>query len=340
MFSTALITVAAIQGVRAWGDLGHETVAYIAQHYVKDSTASWAQGILDDTSDSYLANVATWADHYRSTHEGKFSEPFHFIDAEDSPPSSCSVDYNRDCSSNGCSVSAIANYTQRVQSSDLSATEVNYALRFLVHFLGDITQPLHDEALERGGNEIDVTFDGKDTNLHAIWDTNMPEELLGGYGLTVASQWSTNLTSEIDCGAYESQKASWLKGLDITDPKSSAMIWASDANTYVCSVVMPNGQSSVEDQELYPDYYDSAIGTVELQIAKGGYRLAAWLDAISDASGSSSSSAGASSGKVAVKVENQQHVDLSGRSLLPASRPLSPAKLRREALGWGCGHRH
>lgn len=43
------------------------------------------------------------------------------------------------------------------------------ALEFLVHFIGDITQPLHDENLEVGGNDIDVTFDGEDTDLHGIW---------------------------------------------------------------------------------------------------------------------------------------------------------------------------
>lgn len=78
-------------------------------------------------------------------------------------PNSCSVDYDRDCGKSGCSVSAIANYTTRVQSTSLSDTEVNYALRFLVHFIGDITQPLHDEAYEVGGNDVDVTFNGTDT---------------------------------------------------------------------------------------------------------------------------------------------------------------------------------
>ena len=50
-----------------------------------------------------------------------------------------------------------------MQSSSLSDQEVNYALRFLVHFIGDITQPLHDEAYEVGGNDVDVTFDSTDT---------------------------------------------------------------------------------------------------------------------------------------------------------------------------------
>lgn len=169
MKSTAVLALTYASGALAWGTLGHQTVAYIASNFVQSSTKQWAQAILGDTSADYLANVATWADSYRYTAAGKYSAPYHFIDAEDNPPKSCSVDYNRDCGAAGCSVSAIANYTQRVQSSSLSATQVNYALRFLVHFLGDITQPLHDEAVEVGGNDVDVTYAGNDNNLHHIW---------------------------------------------------------------------------------------------------------------------------------------------------------------------------
>lgn len=329
MFTLLFVTLTAIQGANAWGDLGHETIAYIAQHYVKSHTKSWAQNILDDTSSSYLANVATWADSYRYTSEGEFSQPFHYIDAEDNPPTTCNVDYDRDCGSEGCSVSAIANYTQRVQEPDsLSAEQVNYALRFLVHFVGDITQPLHDEAYEVGGNDVDVTFDGESTNLHHIWDTNMPEELRGGYALSDAQDWANNLTSAIDNGTYASQKSSWISGLDISNAKGTAMSWAQDANKYVCSVVMPDGAKSLESGDLYPTYYNGAIGTVELQIAKAGYRLAAWLDAIA--------------AKQAVSkrwAPKPVAVDLSGRDLLPQEKQMkSVARLRRETVGWGCKH--
>lgn len=53
--------------VTAWGAMGHETIAYVAQNFVTDDTATYFQGILGDTSDSYLASVAAWADSYRYT---------------------------------------------------------------------------------------------------------------------------------------------------------------------------------------------------------------------------------------------------------------------------------
>jgi hypothetical protein len=55
----------------------------------------------------------------------------------------------------------------------LASQERNHALRFIVHFLGDIHQPLHNEATAVGGNQINVTFDGKATNLHAAWSVTL-----------------------------------------------------------------------------------------------------------------------------------------------------------------------
>lgn len=54
------------------------------------------KGVLGDSSSSYLANIASWADQYRETTAGKWSALLHFIDTEDNPPSSCNVDYDRD----------------------------------------------------------------------------------------------------------------------------------------------------------------------------------------------------------------------------------------------------
>ena len=335
MYSLALVGLVAARGAHAWGNLGHETIAYIAQAFVASETESWAQSILDDTSDSYLANVATWADTYRYTDEGAFSEPFHFIDANDDPPSSCSVDYDRDCGSSGCSVSAITNYTQRVQESSLSSTEINYALRFIVHFVGDITQPLHDEAYEYGANDVDVTFNGESTNLHHTWDTNMIDQLLhlSTETLSDAQSWASTLVTRIKSGLYEDQAAGWVAGLDINDPQTTAMTWATDANKYVCTAVMPNGASVLENEDdLYPTYYNSAIGTVEMQVAKGGYRLAKWLDAIASAQGASKRSPNAVKGV-------KRTVDLTGQDLLP-KREMTAAQRARAARGWGCKHKH
>jgi hypothetical protein len=346
----------------AWGNLGHQTIAYLASNLISPSTTTWAQSILNDTSPSYLASISTWADSYRRTAEGAFSAPFHYIDALDNPPESCDVDYERDCSEVGCVVSAIANYTRRVQAADvLPAKEVNYALRWIVHFLGDITQPLHNENVEIGGNGINVTFAGRKTNLHAAWDTAIPEELRGGYTLADSEAWAANLTAELSKGGqFEKAKKSWIRGLDVNDPKNTALGWARDANSYVCSAVIPNGVDGVEGDELYPDYYDQTVDVVELQIAKGGYRLAKWLDAIAEKAQKKQGGpkgAGPKGPKAGPKgpkengpkpkgpgPKREVSWDLSGRDLLPVGSGeglLTPAQRRRAAVydgGCGCSH--
>lgn len=106
----------------AWGAYGHETVAYVASNFVSATTATYFQSLLGDTSANYLASVASFADSYRYTSAGKFSEPFHFVDARDSPPSSCSVDYSRDCGADGCIISALQNYVGSYSTCPGSAT--------------------------------------------------------------------------------------------------------------------------------------------------------------------------------------------------------------------------
>jgi hypothetical protein len=99
-----------VPSATAWGTLGHETVAALAETFVRPDTKFFFQSLLNDTEVGYLARVATWADTYRYTSAGRFTKPFHFIDAKDNPPQECGVKFDRDCSDEGCIVRAIANY--------------------------------------------------------------------------------------------------------------------------------------------------------------------------------------------------------------------------------------
>ncbi|MCJ1445228.1 MAG: hypothetical protein MMC23_005733 [Stictis urceolatum] len=274
-----------LPSVHAWGALGHDTVGYIATNFVSASTKKYCQDLLGDTSTDYLASVATWADSYRYTDAGEFSAPYHYIDANDHPPSTCGVDYDRDCGDGGCVVRAINNYTSIVQDEDKASALRVQALKFIVHFLGDIHQPLHDEALEVGGNDIDVTFAGDKTwNLHSVWDSAMLGKLAGTANLTNAKKLATTLTTEIKTGSYASLTKGWLADMDLDDPVTSAMAWATDANSYVCSTVIPDGVDAVENIDLADDYYTANIPVVEKLLAAAGYRLAAWLNLIATGS--------------------------------------------------------
>ncbi|KAF7597172.1 hypothetical protein BBP40_009511 [Aspergillus hancockii] len=277
--SLSVAALALAQLTHAWGNLGHETVAYIAQSFVAPSTEKFCQKILGDNSTSYLANIATWADTYKYTEAGEYSKPYHYIDAQDDPPHSCGVDYERDCGSVGCSISAMQNYTDILLTSPTGSEAAN-ALKFVVHIIGDTHQPLHDENLETGGNGIYVTYDGEETNLHHIWDSNMPEDAAGGYSLSVAKSYADLLTARIRTGQYSRKKKTWNKGIDIKDTVATSMIWAADANSFVCSTVLEDGLEYINSTDLSGDYYTKSQPVFEELIAKAGYRLAAWLDLI------------------------------------------------------------
>ncbi|KAL1649393.1 hypothetical protein SLS61_006501 [Didymella pomorum] len=327
--STVLAGMAAAPSAYAWGSLGHTTVAYIAQNLVSQDTKKFAQRILNDTSASYLANVATWADSYRYTTEGAFSSPLHYIDALDSPPTSCNVNYERDCPEEGCIVSAIANYSTRAVTASVGLSEQQKALKWVIHFAGDIHQPLHVENLEVGGNLINVTFNGARTNLHAAWDTAIPQKFAGNYSLANAERWAANLTSEIKRGVYKKESKTWTKGLKAKNPVDTAMLWANDANAFVCSTVIPNGADAVRNQEISGAYYETAIPVVTKQIAKAGFRLAAWLDAVVE-----------NAGKGVIKGEDGKY-GLSKREFEFEAWQVE-AKEKRKLFGddCGCGEDH
>lgn len=101
--------------------------------------------------------------------------------------------------------------------------------------------------------------------------------------LPVLHKKATNTTPAINTGEYKSQASSWLTGLSVATAASrqaTALQWATEANAYVCSTVLKGGISAVENKELSGAYTTTADPVVKLQIAKQGYRLAKYLDAI------------------------------------------------------------
>ena len=277
-----LIPALHLSPVLAWGALGHETIAWIAQNLISTSTTSYVQSILGSSTSDFMANVSTWSDTYRYTSAGHWSAPLHFIDANDNPQTSCSVDFDRDCGDSGCVVSAIVNYTSILLQGSASAADLQDAMKFVIHFVGDIHQPLHDEALDLGGNEINVTWDGDDTNLHHIWDTEIPEAIAGDQS---AEAWGKNLTGLLKAGKFGGL-SKLTEGMNLNDTQGSAMGWASGSNAYVCSDVLKGGVDAVEEGDLDGSYFMAHEDVAMSQIAIAGYRLGAWLDLIAGSASS------------------------------------------------------
>lgn len=144
--------------------------------------------------------------------------------------------------------------------------------------------------------------------------------------MATAQSYSASLINSIDSGNYDTN--SWISGTSVSQSINTMTAWANDANKYVCSVVMPNGVSGVSGKELSGAYYQSCISTVDLQLAKAGYRLAAWLDII--ATGSTSLGGGASS--------KAKRGELFSWELPSAANDMSEAKIARRLEGFFCKH--
>lgn len=93
-----------VQGSYAWGNLGHQTIGFIAQEFLAPNALSFVQTTLGSMYNFSLGPAATWADMVKSEPQFTWSKNLHFVDAEDDPPTSCSVEEIRDCASQICSL--------------------------------------------------------------------------------------------------------------------------------------------------------------------------------------------------------------------------------------------
>ena len=135
-------------------------------------------------------------------------------------------------------VSAIANHTARVNNLGLEYWERAQALRFVLHWFGDVVQPLHTENLDRGGNEHVVTYAGRKTNLHSVWDTAMPKGIVEG-----KEWWEPGMNDTSAAWLWASELSEGYDGDDeeklcTSDAAKCALGWAEEANKLVCSFVM------------------------------------------------------------------------------------------------------
>jgi len=157
----------------AWGRLGHRLVAALAWDDLTPQARAQIALLLEGEADPTLPGIASWADELRE-HDpdlGKRSSRWHYVNiAEDD----CRYDVAKHCKDGDCVVEAIRAQTAILADASRSKAERLQALKFVVHFVGDAHQPLHAGfGRDKGGNDFQVQFDGRGTNLHSLWDSGM-----------------------------------------------------------------------------------------------------------------------------------------------------------------------
>lgn len=172
----AIFLIAVLPSIAlAWGPAGHRMVATLAENQVNARTQAEVQHLLGVLGASSLADIANWADEVRSDPAqralSRATSRLHYINFSDSR---CHYDPATICVDGQCVVAATNHYAAVL--ADRSATDATRAdaLRFLVHLVGDAHQPLHaGYRPDRGGNNYQVRFNGKGSNLHSIWDSQI-----------------------------------------------------------------------------------------------------------------------------------------------------------------------
>ncbi|KAG8714175.1 hypothetical protein FRC08_012281 [Ceratobasidium sp. 394] len=152
----------------SWGAAGHEITATIAQIHLVPSAQKEICDILPSQFNCRLSSIAAWADKIRGLPQFRWTSGLHYVNPiGDWPPETCTFG-ETGWKTDQNILQGIVNVTRGVES--LQGTQRDYALRFLVHFMGDIHMPLHLTGRDKGGNEDRVRFEGRITNLHSVWD--------------------------------------------------------------------------------------------------------------------------------------------------------------------------
>lgn len=158
----------------AWGADGHRLIAEVAEGMLSGPVKTEALRLLALEPGATLASVSTWADEARTP----VTAPWHYVNLP--RDANCTYNPDRSCVQGACVVSAIDRQAA-VLASDVPDETRLKALKYLVHFVGDVHQPLHaGYADDRGGNNYQVQFAGSGSNLHAVWDSGLIREWPGG----------------------------------------------------------------------------------------------------------------------------------------------------------------
>ena len=293
MLSTSTITIllAILPGVVSWGSAGHSITAKLAYNLVSPKAQTLYQSFLQSGSepdeDEYI-EVGNWADHI--VHDMPWSQGLHFINVLECDDDSCVFDYSRDCIDGRCVAGAITNYTTLLNNNQTDEE----AFKFLVHFLGDVHQPLHcAKDSDKGGNTINVIYedvpheDSSDFHLHQIWDFAIIEK---NVGLEYQDDWgllADSILNDITIGKYDSEKDSWTNCITnqqlINSPNCSSSWGQESVDTAMkYAYINEDGEEIVEGMTLTDEYGNTRMEVIRKRLAQGGVRLAGILDFIAD----------------------------------------------------------
>jgi nuclease S1 len=255
LFATLLVSPvpsAPSHGAIPWGSNGHRIIARVAADRLSKPVLDEVTRLLDGHT---LAEASTWADSIRSGRPETYN--WHFVDI---PVTDTTYDAARWCPQGNCVIAAVDKYLAMLADKSRPTAERSEALKFVVHFVEDMHQPLHSgERGDKGGNDVKLTFLGKQTNLHSVWDSGLLASL----------------------GRSDDEMVADLEGLlarrnDLaTMTAGTPRDWAMQAHDVSRDVVYKFLPTSLD---LDQSYVNSSRSALILQMERASVRLAAVLE--------------------------------------------------------------
>ncbi len=255
-----LISLGLVYPVQAWGPQAHRVITRIAMNRLTPKAAAEIKVLLNE--DDTLIDVCVWADH-----EGHDLVPgsgaWHFVNV----PITADHYDNKYSPKSGSVVSKIKRFREVLADKKAPLQERRRALLFLVHFVEDVHQPLHvGDNNDRGGNNTQVQFDRRGTNLHSLWDSGLMRSL-GGNDQSWVNKVEPLLTPA-NIKAWSSTKVEdWAD--ESLQAAKKAYFWPVGAKRPI-----------PDETRLGEDYAKMAEPILKDRLAKAGLRLADELNAV------------------------------------------------------------
>lgn len=246
-----LLAIATIQPAFGWGQTGHRVTGAIAEHYLTPAAKRAISTIIPNET---LAEASTYADDMRS-HPSEFwrktASPWHYVTVPKN------TDYHQvGAPAEGDAFTALSQFSAVLTSPTTPRETKQLALRFIVHIIGDLHQPLHSgNGTDRGGNDLKVRFFWQDSNLHRVWDTQLIEQKNLSY-----TEWTAWLNAKISPSNIQTWSA--------IDPAT----WIAES-TKIRDTIYPENANDMNYQYLYDH-----IPTVTLRLQQAGVRIALYLN--------------------------------------------------------------
>ncbi|KAH9261297.1 hypothetical protein BASA82_001057 [Batrachochytrium salamandrivorans] len=227
--------------------------------------------------------IGSWADNDRESYKDYDAPEYHFTLSMDPSGTQCVYDDHRDCANGICLSSAIAWHNKILREStspdDPGAEE---SVKYLLHYVSDVCQPLHASGYKKGGSLTRARFGGRSRSLHSIWDTAIPEKRVQDDFQGSEALYANYLIESIKTGENKVLSESWTSKLSIdavNDIGNSVVAIDYTAESYElsCSVVWAK-HKEYRGTNFDNKYYRDVFKTVDMQISKAGLRVAHWLN--------------------------------------------------------------